>query len=165
MKPWLASGAMVVACALFACGGSSSGPSNTFTAQLSGANEAPQPVTTSGTGSATFTRNGNTVTYTATASGLSGDAKAAHIHIGAPGVAGPVIVDIAGLSPPPAGTSTTMSGSFTEANIKNPTTPPLSPPITTMDQLFDQIRAGNAYFNIHTAAHSGGEIRGQLVPQ
>lgn len=161
MKPWLASGA--IATALLACGGSSS-PSNKFIAQLNGTNETPA-VTTNGAGTATFTRNGSTVSYSVTASGLSGDAKAAHIHIGAAGVPGPVIVDIAGLTPPPAGTSTTMTGSFTESNIKNPTSPPLTTPITTMDELFDQIRAGNAYFNIHTAAHPGGEIRGQLVAQ
>jgi hypothetical protein len=34
-----------------------------------------------------------------------------------------------------------------------------------LDELFDAFRAGNAYFNVHTAAHTGGEIRGQLVAQ
>jgi hypothetical protein len=164
MKPMHASGAIALVWALFACGGSNT-LSNTFTAQLNGANETPQALSVPGTGTATFTRNGATVTYSVSASGLTGNATAAHIHIGPPGVTGPIIVDILALSPPGPGTSITMNGSFTEANIKNPTSPPLSTPIATMDQLFDAIRAGNSYFNIHTAAHTGGEIRGPLTAQ
>jgi hypothetical protein len=164
MKPRHASAAIAATCAaVLACGGSS-GPSNTFVAQLNGANEAPQPVSTSATGTATFTRNGGTVSYNVSATGLSANATGAHIHIGPTGQAGPIIVDIHALTPA-VGTSPSMTGTFTEANIKNPTSPPLSTPITTMDQLFDAIRAGNAYFNIHTTAHTGGEIRGQLTPQ
>jgi hypothetical protein len=34
-----------------------------------------------------------------------------------------------------------------------------------MDDLIAQIRSGSAYFNIHTAPHPGGEIRGQLSVQ
>jgi hypothetical protein len=69
---------------------------------------------------------------------------------------------LSGANETPAGTSTTFRGSFTAANIKNPTTPPLTLPVATMDDLIAQIRAGNAYFNIHTAAHPSGEVRGQL---
>jgi CHRD domain len=164
MKPRHASLAIAAACAaVLACGGSS-GTSNTFVAQLNGANETPANSET-GTGTATITRNGATVNYSVSATGLTGNATGAHIHIGPAGQAGPIIVDTFALTPPPPGTSTSFSGSFTEANIKNPTTPPLSPPIATLDQLFDAIRAGNAYYNIHTAKHSGGEIRGQLVAQ
>ena len=164
MKPRHASLAIAAAyAAVLACGGSS-GSSNTFAAQLKGANETPANSET-GTGTATITRNGATVNYSVTASGLTGNATGAHIHIGPTGQAGPIIVDTFALTAPPAGKSTSFSGTFTESNIKNPTSPPLNPPITTMDQLFDAIRAGNAYYNIHTAAHPGGEIRGQLVAQ
>ena len=164
MKPRHASGAIIVVyAAILACGGSS-GPANNFAAQLSGANETPANSET-GTGSATFSRNGSTVTYTANVTGLTGNATGAHIHIGPVGQAGPIIVDIAALTPPGAGTSFTITGSFTQANIKNPTNPPLATPIATLDELFDAFRAGNAYFNVHTAAHTGGEIRGQLVAQ
>jgi len=152
----------VVSAGMLSCGGSS--PANNFSAQLMGANETPA-VSTTATGAATVALNGTTVNYTASGTGLSGNAIGAHIHIGAVGVAGPVIVDFAAITPLPAGTTTSISGSFTAANIKNPTNPPLNPPVVTLDDLMAQIRAGNAYVNIHTAAHSGGEIRGQLTPQ
>jgi len=162
MKPRHALGAIAATfVATLACGGSNS--ANTFVAQLAGANETP-PVTTTATGTATFTRNAGTVSYNVSATGLSANATGAHIHIGPTTQAGPIIVDINALTPA-VGTSPSMTGTFTEANIKNPTSPPLSTPIATMDQLFDAIRAGNAYFNIHTTAHTGGEIRGQLTPQ
>jgi hypothetical protein len=31
-----------------------------------------------------------------------------------------------------------------------------------LSALIDQIEAGNTYVNVHTSAHTGGEIRGQL---
>jgi len=159
------SGAIVIASVgMLSCGGSSSGMSNTFAAQLSGNSETP-PVSTSAYGTATFTLNGTTVNYTASATGLSSNATGAHIHVGPVGVAGPIVVDIQAITPLPPGSSTSVSGAFTAANIKNPTSPPLSPPVATLDDLIAQIRAGNAYFNIHTTAHPAGEIRGQLSVQ
>jgi hypothetical protein len=154
---------VVISVGMLSCGGSS-GPANNFGAQLSGANETPA-ISTAASGAGTIALNGTTVNYTVSGTGLSGNATGAHIHIGAVGVAGPVIVDFAAITPLPAGTSTSIAGSFTAANIKNPTNPPLNPPVVTLDDLMAQIRAGNAYVNIHTAAHSGGEIRGQLTPQ
>ncbi len=32
------------------------------------------------------------------------------------------------------------------------------------DQQYDAFKAGNLYVNVHSAAHPGGEIRGQLKP-
>lgn len=163
----------VVSAGMWSCGGysgsSSTGssymaPSSNFAAQLSAANETP-PVSTMGSGTVALTLNGSTMNYAVYATGLSGNATGAHIHIGPVGQAGPIVVDFAAITPPPAGTTTTFAGSFTAANIKNPTTPPLNPPVVTMDDLIAQIRSGNAYFNIHTAAHPGGEIRGQLSVQ
>lgn len=168
MQPRTLSAALAVAAAaLVACGSGTKAPSGHFTAQLNGANEKPSPISTSGAGTADMTLDptGTSVTWTITATGLTGNATNAHIHIGDPTVAGPVIVDFKAISPPPAGTSTTFSGTFTQTNIKNPTSPPLATPIATMDQLIAAIRAGNAYFNIHTATNPGGEIRGQLSEQ
>ncbi len=71
--------------------------------------------------------------------GLSGMATAAHVHTGASGVAGPVLLPVS--LPDPVG-----SGQF-EAD----------------GNLFVQLESGNTYLNVHTAAFPGGEIRGQIV--
>ncbi len=137
-----------------ACGGSS--PATNFTATLNGSSEVPATTSTA-TGTATFTLSGTTVNYTVTYTGLSGNPTASHMHVGATTAAGPVVVAFSGL---PAATAGTFSGSFTQADIKAQT----SPPIATLDDLLAQMRASNTYANIHTAANGGGEIRGQIAP-
>ena len=101
---------------------------NTLTAQLSGAHEVP-PVATAGTGSATVTIQGDgaSIQYQVTYSGLSGPVVAGHIHLGAVGANGPIILPFtAGPSP--------MSGTLTAANFSappawpRPPAPPTVPP-------------------------------------
>jgi hypothetical protein len=118
---------------------------------LTGAQEVP-PVATTATGQGTvvISADGSTITYLLTYSGLSGTANAAHIHTGAAGVAGGVILPLA-VGPSP------MSGTLTAADFT------ASGSVTTFAQAVAAIRAGTTYFNIHTAANPGGEIRGQIV--
>ena len=135
-----------------ACGGSSSvTTSNNFGATLNGASEVPATTSTA-TGTATYTVSGSTVNYSVTYSGLSGPPGAAHIHAGAPGVAGGVVVGLKGL---PTTASGTITGSFTQADFD------AKSPIGTFADLLAQMQAGNTYTNIHTQANGGGEIRGQ----
>jgi hypothetical protein len=81
------------------------------------------------------------VTFT----GLTSNATAAHIHQGAAGVNGPVIVPLVGGAGATAGTWTVTPGA-----------------ILTVAQL-TALRASGLYVNIHTATNLGGEIRGQIV--
>jgi hypothetical protein len=121
-----------------------------YFAALNGTQEVPV-VSTAGTGSglAVISADGSTITYLVTYSGLSGPVAAAHIHTGVAGVAGGVILPlVAGPSP--------MSGTLTTANFA------ASGTITTFAQAVAAIRAGATYFNLHTAANPGGEIRGQI---
>jgi len=150
--------AIAAAIVLGACGGSNS---TKFGATLNGANETPA-VVTNGTGTGTFTLSGTMVTYNITATGLSGNATASHIHVGGTTVPGPIVL------PFPASAivngvagAVTVSGTFTTADV----VPQTNPPINTLDDLLVQMRAGNTYANIHTAAHPGGEIRGQISLQ
>ena len=82
---------------------------------------------------------------------------ASHIHVGAAGTAGPVIIDFAptnlGVSGP-----FRLSGS-TRAFIARP-----AQGIRSMEEMMIAIAAGNAYVNVHSQANPGGEIRGQLCP-
>lgn len=120
-------------------------------ATLDGASEVP-PVVTAATGSGwvAISSDDTTITYHVEYGGLSGALAAAHIHTGAPGVAGGVIFPLAaGPSP--------MDGTLTSADFT------ASGAITTFAEAISAIKAGATYFNLHTAANPGGEIRGDLI--
>jgi hypothetical protein len=118
---------------------------------MNGAQETP-PVSTAATGTAGFTNNGSTISYTFSASGLSGNPTAAHIHFGAVGVKGPVVVPLSVAAGPTAGTAT-GTGTFDSTGVTGG---------PTMTDVLDRMRNGGAYINVHTAANPGGEIRGQI---
>ena len=122
-----------------------------YFAGLTGAQEIPAVVTTAaGQGTVVISADGSTITYLVTYSGLSGSVAAAHIHTGAAGIAGGVILPLtAGPSP--------MTGTLTAANFA------ASGSVTTFAQAVAAIRAGTTYFNLHTAANPGGELRGQIA--
>ena len=105
---------------------------------LSGANEVP-PVTTSATGDGTITvADDGAVSGSVTTKGVQG--TAAHIHMGAAGKNGPVVVPF------------TKEGDTYKAAAGAK---------LNADQL-KAFKAGELYFNVHSAANPNGEIRGQL---
>ncbi|MCU0626154.1 MAG: CHRD domain-containing protein [Gemmatimonadaceae bacterium] len=135
-----------------------------FTAQLAGSNEVP-PVTTTASGSATFTAVGDTaLSYTITVSGLTG-VTMGHIHSGAAGVNGPVLVWLA----PPNGTAPQTPSGLTNGELSAGRINASwirgvgGAPAISLDSLKRLLRTGNAYVNLHTSANAGGELRGQIV--
>jgi len=108
---------------------------------LIGAEETP-PVTTSASGSGTIkiSKDG-AVSGGVKTTGIDG--IAAHIHVGAPGQAGPPIITLDkgadGVWSVPAGSKLT-------------------------DEQYASFKAGNLYVNVHSAEHKPGEIRAQLKP-
>lgn len=108
---------------------------------LSGSNEVPA-VTTAASGEAHFTVDRDwTIQGKVTTQGLA--ATAAHIHEGASGTNGSVIVPLA------------------RTGENEWSVPPGS---RLSDVQFRSYRAGRLYVNVHSAAYPGGEIRGQLSP-
>jgi len=109
--------------------------------QLTGAQEVPPNDSKAvGTGTITIDADGN-VSGSVSTPTIQG--RAAHIHVGAPGTAGPPIITLSGGDP---GTWTVPQGArLTAAQI-------------------DSWKAGNLYVNVHTAEHPGGELRAQLKP-
>ncbi len=154
-----------------ACGDDddSSGPATQFVATLTGSEEVP-PVTTTATGSAVFTIDGAQITYTVNVENIE-NAVVSHIHIAAPGVNGPVRLNLCGTGDPlPACTS----GTGVLATGANGVT--VGTPAITFDSLVSAIRAGNTYVNVHTdngveppntgqGDMASGEIRGQIEPE
>jgi hypothetical protein len=110
----------------------------TFGASLNQAQEVP-PTGSAGAGYADLTLdNALNLHLELSATGLSGAVTGAHIHRGATGTNGPVIIDIGAFSG-------TTSADF----------------VLTPTQR-DELRGGLYYLNIHTGAFPGGEIRGQI---
>ena len=135
---------VVAAAGLAGCGMmSASGPTN-LTARLSGAAEVP-PVATEGSGALTgsFDKATSTLSWSVTYSGLSGPATAAHFHGAAPpGQNAGVLVPFSNVAVSPI----QGSAKLTDAQVAD-------------------VMAGRWYVNIHTRAHPGGEIRGQVAVQ
>ncbi len=126
-------------------------PTPAFGGPMDGAQEVPA-VATAATGEATvvISADDSKIWYVVTYSGLSGALAAAHIHTGAAGVGGGIILPLVASASP-------MVGALTAANF----TP--SGAVTTFAQAVAAIKAGNTYVNLHTAANPGGEVRGQVV--
>ena len=113
------------------------------TAQVSG------EVTSDGAGTGTFTLTPAGLLFQVTVDGLTGDITNAHIHRAPPGTDGAPARGIMGDFE-----GTTASGLWTPEDAE---------PLT--DELIRDLFAGNLYVNIHTAAHGGGEVRGQILPR
>ena len=110
-------------------------------AALSGTQQVPPVAGTAvGTLDASYDTATKALTWTGTYSGLTGPATAAHFH-------GPAEVGA-------------------NAGVAVPAPAPASPfqgTATLTDAQATALVDGKMYFNIHTAAHPGGEIRGQVI--
>ena len=113
-----------------------------LTAKLDGKSETP-PNDAKGSGDAAVSLDttAKKITWTVTYKGLSGPAVAAHFH-----------------GPAPVGQA---------AGVAVPLTAPLASPAkgsaSVTDAQITDLRGGQWYVNIHTAAHPDGELRGQLT--
>jgi Cu/Zn superoxide dismutase len=112
-------------------------------ANLCGGQETPAVTTNaSGAGYVSAARDNADAIFAAVTNGLSTNASGAHLHRGAKGINGPVSIN---LVPNLVGNS--FSVGFLTSSIP---------------ALMDSIVNGLSYFNFHTTANAGGEIRGQL---
>jgi hypothetical protein len=126
---------VAVAAASLLVAGAASAQMAHYTAKLAGA------AGVKGSGEVTAMLDGKTFTYTATYKDMTGPVVAAHFHdASAPGGNGPPIV--------PA---------------SNVGTSPIKGTATLTDAQIADLNAGKVYFNVHTAANPGGEIRGTLT--
>ena len=160
-------------------------------ATLSGFEEVNAPagagaVSTGASGSfeGEISRDGTSITYTLSYTGLEGDVRQAHIHLGQRGVTGGIVVFLCQTTVNPDPTthaptcpqSGTVSGTLTKANVTNradaqgiESTATQGSTDAEFAEFVRAIRAGVTYANVHSANAGGvatkfnsGEIRGQI---
>lgn len=108
---------------------------------LSGSQEVP-PATTSASGSGRIIV-GTDMSVSGSVTTVGVEATAAHIHVGATGKNGPVIIPLV-------------------KTADNVWSVPADAKLT--DAQYASYKAGELYVNVHSAKYKGGEIRGQLKP-
>ena len=168
MRKVLGVGAALVLLLLAVAGLASAGDNNNYSVHLDGDTEVPANASLA-TGQAIFklSADGTSLDYKLIVANLD-NPVAAHIHVGPPGVNGPVVVLLFSGSP---GTGTAngviAEGTVTAANLTGPLA---GQPFSA---LVEALNSGNAYVNVHTndgvpptgtgpGDLPGGEIRGNF---
>jgi hypothetical protein len=140
--------AAVCALALTALSGAAT-KTTIWTAALSSGQEIPKQVVKNTTAHGLFkaTLSGSTLKWKLTYAKLTGPATAAHIHTGATGKAGNVLIALCGTAPAcTSGVSGTISATVGPA----------------WKELLNAFKKHLLYVNVHTAKNPAGEIRGQI---
>jgi hypothetical protein len=142
-----------------------------FVAHLSGDQEVP-PRDTLAQGQAIFhlSNDSTELDYQLIVANIE-NVVAAHIHLGAAGVNGPVVAFLAGPFPPGGGRvdGILAQGTITAANLVGPLMG------QSLSVLIEAVRTDGTYVNVHTndgidpintgpGDFPGGEIRGQIAP-
>lgn len=136
-----------------------------FIAPLEGEQEVP-PVETTAAGLAQLQLNDDDATlhFKLLVAHIEGVTQA-HVHCGAEGVNGPVVIFLFGFDP--AGVSVNgiiAEGTITDADvIARPDSAACPGGVAGFDDLIAKMRRAATYVNVHTLAHPGGEIRGQVM--
>ena len=141
---------------------SADAPARHFTAHLTGDQEVP-PTGSPATGmlDLRLTDNDTKLHFRLRAEGVTRIIQS-HIHIGAPGTVGPVVVFF--FAPTPNTVDHAITGEdFEVAGVRTAADFALPTGVTFAAFLAD-LRSGNTYVNIHSPAHPGGEIRGVIKP-
>ncbi len=129
-----------------------------------GANEVPANGSTAAA-KASFEMEHGVIAYKIRMTAPITGAFMAHIHNGPAGANGPIVVWLLG-DPALGATNPTLNfakgvtvarGTITAAQLTGPLKG------KTLDDLLVLLNTGNAYVNMHTRLHPGGEIRAQVV--
>jgi hypothetical protein len=146
-----------------------------FTVPLTGSQERP-PVVTPAMGTATISYVSATgvLSYSVNFTGLTAPLTAGHIHVVPLGQTsetanGPVVLNF---FPTTGVTSLAFTGQVTSAGGASQSSggPPTFnfaalPDVTNFASFITAIEQRRAYFNFHTSANPGGEIRANIVPE
>ncbi len=140
---------------------------------MTGYEENPD-ISTVATGefSARLSKDGNSLEYELSYSGLEGTVTQAHVHFGKRAINGGVSFFLCGTAaiPGPPGTPAcptpggTVEGEIEAADVLGPNSAPFIQGIEpgAFNEILAAMRAGSAYANVHSTKWPGGEIRAQI---
>ena len=151
---------MVVVAALFLFGlaGTAQAQVVQLTATLTGNQETPIILTGAfGTATVTVDLSSQIVRWEIDVFNMPSGVTLGHFHVGPPGIAGPIVVNIA----PP----TNISNDFHLSGQAGPNALQVRAEqgIRSWDDFIQSLLGGQTYLNIHSAVNGGGEIRGQVI--
>jgi hypothetical protein len=143
------------------------GGSHSIRESLTGYEETPLALSTSGNGKFRAQITDTGIQYALSYDALEGSVTQAHIHFGATGQTGGISAFLCtNLGNGPAGTQAcpaapaTVTGTITPANVIGPTAQGIA--AGQFDELLAAIRSGTAYVNVHSSLYPVGEIRAQI---
>ena len=150
------------------------GGGNDIRERLTGYEEDPAPISTTGTGKfqAWIDESGSQIAYRLSFENLEAEATQAHIHFGgrhqSGGISVWLCVNPAFVPPltPPAdtpeceGTADSVTGTLKMDDVVGPAAQGIEP--GAFAELVAAIRAGVTYANVHSTKYPAGEIRAQL---
>jgi hypothetical protein len=134
-----------------------------FKAKLQGFNEVPAVSTTGhGTFKARIDRRQDSIAFTLIYEGLEGLSTAAHIHFGQEKANGGIAAFLCGGGGRPACPSFggIVEGVITRDDVIGPAGQGIA--ATEFRELFEAMREGKTYVNVHSDKHPSGEIRGRV---
>ncbi len=140
-----------------------------FSARLSGFNEVPLSILSSGSGSfqLNIDRAASTITYTLTYADTTTPVTQAHIHFGKKHTAGGIVAFLcSNLPTPPTGTPAcpqqggTVSGTIMAGQVVGQEAQNI--PAGDFNALVSAIVSETSYANVHTTRFPAGELRGQI---
>jgi len=156
MQLWKTALAALATVTLASCGGGSSiggfDAEATFRFAMTQSAQVPVPKSTTASGIAQIVIYSDKIDYELTGTSIIG-VTTAHIHNGAPGIAGPIVMTL--YNKPASGeiNGVFATGSLSSANL---------PANVAFESLKALLLSGNAYVDVHTTTNPNGEIRGQV---
>lgn len=124
-----------------------------FATNMTGQQEVP-PVDTQTAGEAILVQDlplNQTIHYSVNVTGIEG-ATQAHIHSGAEGENGPIVVTLFNFESPQS--AVLENGTFADSNLEGPMQG------KTIPDLIAAMKNGSTYVNVHTEQNPNGEVRG-----
>ncbi len=146
---------------------SSLAPAKTrFLATLVGTNEVPSVTTTAAGTMELIQEDSVNIVYTLATTSRLDSVTMAHIHAGAAGATGPIMVwfyptEASRAPGNGGGVAAAVTGVIRVGRITRAGTSFVAP--FTWDSLLVRMNAGTAYVDVHSRRNPGGEIRGQVV--